>query len=71
MTRKTKTRMTIAEFLALPDDGVERWLVNGEVWDFVVEKHGMTVRDRMHGRATARIRQLLGNRLDTQPSPRG
>jgi Uma2 family endonuclease len=71
MTRKTKIHLTEAEFLALPDDGVDRWLVNGEVWEFGASEHGMTVRDPMHGRATARIGQILGNWVDVQPTPRG
>ena len=67
MTQATaKKRMTETEFLALPDDGVRRWLVNGEV-----REYGMTVRNRQHGRMTARISQLLGNWLDGQPPPRG
>ena len=67
MTQATaKKQMTEAEFLALPDDGVRRWLVEGEV-----REYGMTVRNRQHGRMTARISQLLGNWLDGRPAPRG
>jgi Uma2 family endonuclease len=62
--------MTAEEFLALPEDGVERWLIDGRLR----EKRGepsMTIRNRTHSRLTARIAQLLGNWLDQQPAPRG
>ena len=72
MTQATaKKWMTEAEFLALPDDGVRRWLIGGEVREYGLVEPGMSVRVPEHGRATARISQLLGNWLDTQPSPRG
>ena len=67
MTQATaKKRMTEAEFLAIPDDGVRRWLIDGELWEF-----GMTVRNQDHSRVLLRLGQLLGMWLDTQPSPRG
>ena len=67
MTQATASRqMTEAEFLALPDDGVRRWLVKGEV-----REYGMTVRNRQHSQITARISQLLGNWIDGRPTPRG
>src|SRR4051812_30088006 len=59
-------RMTTAELLALPEEGTERWLIRGEL-----REKPMTVRNRHHGRTTARISQLLGNWLDQQPQPRG
>jgi Uma2 family endonuclease len=62
----TTTTMTTEELLALPDDGVERWLVRGQL-----RERPMTVRNRWHGRVTARIAQILGNWLDKQPQPRG
>src|SRR4051794_4943787 len=61
-------RMTTEEFLALPDDGVERWLIRGVVREF---GDAMTRRNRDHTRLTARLAQLLGNWLDAQPAPRG
>src|SRR4051794_21021984 len=60
--------MTTEEFLALPDDGVERWLIKGRVREF---GDAMTRRNRNHGRLTARLAQLLGVWLDAQPEPRG
>jgi Uma2 family endonuclease len=58
--------MTTEELLALPRDGVDRWLIRGQL-----REKPMTVRDRWHGRVLARIGQLLGNWLDSQPAPRG
>jgi len=45
----TGTKMTVEEFLELPDDGVERWLVDGEV-RVIGEpgEDGMTIRNYMH-----------------------
>jgi Uma2 family endonuclease len=58
--------MTVEELLALPDDGVRRWLIRGEL-----REAGMTQRNRFHGRTEARFAQLLGNWLDSRPHPRG
>lgn len=61
--------MTTEELLALPDDGVERWLINGVLY----EKRGepMTKRNRTRSAILIRIGQLLSNWLDQQPPPRG
>lgn len=58
--------MTTEEFLALPDDGVDRWLIRGQL-----REKAMTVRNRWHSRILVRICQLLGVWLDRQPEPRG
>ncbi len=58
--------MSVEEFLALPDDGVHRELIQGRVREM-----GMTIRNRVHSRAQARIAQRLLNWLDRQPEPRG
>jgi Uma2 family endonuclease len=60
------TPMTTEEMLALPDNGVERWLIRGQL-----REKPMTIRNRRHSRLTARIAQLLGNWLDQQVKPRG
>ncbi len=62
-----KKLVTIAEFLALPDDGKERWLIRGEVWP---KEPATTVRNRRHSKIEARVAQLLRNWLDRQPEPR-
>ena len=58
--------MTVEEFLALPENGVHRELIQGRVREM-----GMTVRNRFHSRIEARIVQRLLNWLDQQPQPRG
>ena len=65
-TATAKRRMTVEEFLALPDNGMRRWLIDGEL-----REYGMTVRNRDHRRVMMRVGQLLGNWLDSQPAPRG
>src|SRR5271167_328605 len=60
------TPMTTAELLAMPDDGVERWLVEGELREMP-----MTKRNRFHSRLMVRVGKLLDNWLDEQPEPRG
>jgi Uma2 family endonuclease len=62
--------MTTEEFLALPDDGIERWLVDGEVWEFPRE-HPMTVRNRFHSAILAAVCAVLKIWLWQQPLPRG
>lgn len=63
-----KKLMTAEEFLALPDDGKERWLIRGEVCP---KEPAMTVRNRRHSRIEATVAKLLGMWLDQQPVPRG
>ena len=58
--------MTVEEFLALPENGVHRELIQGRVREM-----GMTVRNRFHSRIEARIVQRLLNWLDQQPQPHG
>ena len=63
--------MTTEEFLALPDDGVERWLIRGQLREKMTTENGMTVRNRFHSIVMARVSQLLNNWLDQQPEPHG
>jgi Uma2 family endonuclease len=59
-------RMTTEELLALPDDGVERWLINGEL-----REKPMTVRNRFHSDVMFCVGTVLKNWRDQQPAPRG
>jgi len=59
-------RMTTEELLALPDDGVERWLINGEL-----REKPMTVRHRFHSSVMVCVSTVLKNWRDQQPEPRG
>src|SRR5215203_5961824 len=61
-----KTAATTADLLALPDDGVERWLIDGRIVEV-----GMTIRNKYHTRIQSRISYLVEAWLDTRPEPRG
>lgn len=65
--------MTAEEFLALPDDGVERWLIRGQLRESHPDRegNGMTKRNRVHSRVLIRIGHLLESWLERQPEPRG
>jgi Uma2 family endonuclease len=58
--------MTTEELLALPENGVDRELIRGEL-----REHPMTRRNRHHSRAEARIAGLLTIWHLQQPQPRG
>ncbi len=58
--------MTTEEMLALPENGVERWLVRGQL-----REKPMTVRNRTHSRIMVRVGFLLESWLEKQPEPRG
>jgi Uma2 family endonuclease len=60
--------VTSEEFFALPDDGIDRDLINGVVVEWGTK---LTPRHRKHARAEIRVGKLLGNWLDGQPEPRG
>ncbi len=68
-----KRLWTTEELLALPDDGVERWIIRGKLY----EKHpdqeytDMTKRNRFHSRAMIRVGFVLERWLEAQPEPRG
>jgi Uma2 family endonuclease len=65
--------MTTEELLAMPDDGVERWLIRGELREKPLTgcKRLHNVRNRLHGRIMTRVAKFLDNWLDDQPQPRG
>jgi Uma2 family endonuclease len=58
--------LTTKDLLAMPDDGMERWLIDGEL-----REKPMTKRNRVHSRIMVRLSHLLSNWLDDQPLPRG
>jgi Uma2 family endonuclease len=58
--------MTAEEFLALPDDGTDRELIQG-----VLRERPTTFRNRHHSRVETRTAKILDNWLDTQREPRG
>ncbi len=61
--RKT---ITAEQLMALPDDGVRREIIQGEL-----RETPMTRRNWKHSGVEANISKLLGNWLDQQPEPRG
>ncbi len=62
--------VTTEELLAMPDDGVERWLIRGQLRESQREKTA-TFRNRLNTRIEARLAQLLLNWSDERPEPRG
>ena len=60
--------MTVEEFLALPDDGVERWLIRGELRE--KRDTDITRRSKPHSITEARITGILWAWRATQPEPR-
>lgn len=62
----TGRRHTVADLLAMADDGIERWIVDGQI-----EEVGVTQRNKRHARLESRVALLLGTWLDAQPEPRG
>ncbi|MBY0230010.1 MAG: Uma2 family endonuclease [Gemmataceae bacterium] len=75
MHMKLERKYTWRDLLAMPDDGVERWIEEGELREIHqpegMEERLMTVRNRFHSRALSRFVQELLNWLDRQPEPHG
>jgi Uma2 family endonuclease len=68
-----KKLWTSEELLAMPDDGVERWIIRGELREarYTPEDAGKTKRNRFHSITEGRVTAVLGRWLVTQPEPRG
>jgi Uma2 family endonuclease len=62
----TVSIMTTDELLAMPEDGVERELIRGQLWE-----KPMTRRNRPHSKVTITLGTFLHNWLMQQPKPRG
>ncbi|MEO8495695.1 MAG: Uma2 family endonuclease [Planctomycetota bacterium] len=58
--------MTTPELLSLPEDGMERELIRGEL-----RERAMTRRNRLHAATESRIVRVLGNWLDQQSEIEG
>ena len=61
-----RQQMTVDEFLALPEDGIDRMLIDGKLWEL-----GMTVRNHLHAEVAANVTGLLLAWIKAQPKPRG
>lgn len=68
-TAATTKLMTLDEFLAIPEDGVERWLIRGELRE--KRDTDMTRRNKPHSITEANVTALLWVWLRTQSQPRG
>jgi hypothetical protein len=66
MSMTLAPRMTTAELLAMPENGVDRWLIAGRLRECPI-----TRRNRFHSRAVSTISAELEIWLRQQPSPRG
>jgi Uma2 family endonuclease len=73
MATVTEKRLLTAEdLLAMPDDGVRRWLIQGQLRE--EGRPGeptMTVRNRWHSRILIRVGFVLEGWLEQQSAPRG
>jgi Uma2 family endonuclease len=61
-----KKLMTAEEFLEIPEDGIYRELIRGEIRQF-----GMMMRNHVHSGVEAKVVYLLMLWLERQPLPRG
>jgi Uma2 family endonuclease len=70
-------KMSVEEFLTLPEDGIHRELIKGTVREerdsLPADERGrtMTVRNRFHSRIEAKVSYFLIDWLEKQPAPRG
>jgi len=62
-------KMTTEELLAMPDDGVERWLIRGELREN--RDIDMNRRSPDHGRTCTNVAMFLKNWVRSQQRPRG
>ena len=72
-TTDTPKVWTANDLLALPDDGIERWIIRGQLREKRPEfpEVKMTVRNRHHGAILIAVGTLIKIWLKSQPAPRG
>ncbi len=70
MSTAVANGITLEEFLALPDDGVYREVIRGQLREYRGDEN-MTRRNKKHAKAEAKIAHLLGSWLDRQPPKTG
>lgn len=66
---ETPRTMTAEELLAMPDDGVERWLIRGELRENL--ESDMNRRNPDHSGTMTRVAAFLDAWLRSRPQPRG
>ncbi|MCX7418647.1 MAG: Uma2 family endonuclease [Planctomycetia bacterium] len=70
MSTAVSNGITLEEFLALPDDGVYREVIRGELREYRGDEN-MTRRNKKHTKIEAAIAHLLRTWLDQQPPQTG
>ena len=65
----TPRTMTAEELLAMPDDGIERWLIRGELREN--RESDMNRRNPDHSGTMSNVAEFLGSWVRRQPMPRG
>jgi len=65
----SSSMMTAEAFLALPEDGMARWLIRGQLRE--KEDPEMTMRNKHHSVAEGQTTYFLTHWLRSQPEPRG
>jgi Uma2 family endonuclease len=68
--------ITTEQLLAMPEDGVERWLIQGQLREKPMtvgqlQGKSMTVHNRAHSHVMAQVARHLGNWVERQPEPHG
>src|SRR4051812_11890069 len=58
--------VTTKQLLAMPEDGMERELIRGQL-----KERPMSCRGRLHSRITSKLDRLLGKWYEQLPEPRG
>ena len=66
MMATATAHITTEELLAMPEDGMDRWLIRGEL-----REKAMPIRNRFHSETLISIGTLLKIWRDRQPEPRG
>lgn len=66
---ETPRKLTTEDLLAMPDDGVERWLIRGELREN--SEVDVNRRSPDHGRTVANVTTFLKNWVRAQNRPRG
>lgn len=68
----TDARKTTADLLAMPDDGIERWLIDGQIREVgKIADEQMTVGGKLHTQTESQVVYVLKTWLEPQPRPRG
>lgn len=72
-TAETPKVWTAEDLLAMPDDGVERWIIRGQLREKPSEfpEAKMTVRNRFHSEVIMSVGGVIRDWIKTQPKPRG